>query len=266
MKKISYRPLIPLLVLLFASIILIIYINIIDSKQWYQPKPGITWQWQLTGDIDTSYNANLYDIDLVDTPQAVINEFHTRNIKVICYFSAGTWEKSRDDATNFPKEVLGNTLDNWPDEKWLDISNYENFQSIIEKRLDLAIQKNCDGIEPDNIDGFQNNSGFDLSYKDQLEYNKWLANEAHARKLSIALKNNLDQVNDLIGVYDFAINEECFYYDECDKLLPFIEEKKAVLGVEYELETSEFCDNASKFNFSWLKMDINLNGSRITCS
>ena len=34
--------------------------------------------------------------------------------------------------------------------------------------------KGFDGIEPDNIDGFLNNTGFDLTYEDQLAY-IWLA-------------------------------------------------------------------------------------------
>jgi hypothetical protein len=39
-------------------------------------------------------------------------------------------------------------------------------------RLDLAKNKKCDGVEPDNIDGFQNKTGFSLSYSDQLNFNK----------------------------------------------------------------------------------------------
>ncbi|PIN87481.1 hypothetical protein COV12_03660 [Candidatus Woesearchaeota archaeon CG10_big_fil_rev_8_21_14_0_10_32_24] len=53
---------------------------------------------------------------------------------------------------------------------------------------------------------------FDLTYDDQINYNKWLANEAHQRNLSIALKNDLEPVKELVNNYDFAINEECYYY------------------------------------------------------
>ena len=34
--------------------------------------------------------------------------------------------------------------------------------------------KGFDGIKPDNTDGFLNNTGFDLTYEDQLAY-IWLA-------------------------------------------------------------------------------------------
>jgi hypothetical protein len=63
---------------------------------------------------------------------------------------------------------------------------------ILFARLDLAVAKGCDGVEPDNVDGYANNTNFPLTVQDQLQFNIWLANEAHARGLSIGLKNDLD--------------------------------------------------------------------------
>ena len=40
--------------------------------------------------------------------------------------------------------------------------------------MDSCRDKGFDGIEPDNIDGFMNDTGYDLTYKDQLAY-IWLA-------------------------------------------------------------------------------------------
>ena len=160
---------------------------------------------------------------------------------------------------------MGETLEGWADEKWLDVSNYQKFSDIMEARLDLAVEKNCDGVEPDNMDGYSNDNGFDLSYEDQVVYSKWIADESHKKNLSVGLKNGLEQVEDVIDYFDFAVNEQCFEYEECEELLPFIEEEKAVFGVEYELETSEFCEEANEMLFSWLKMDYDLNGGRISC-
>ena len=235
------------------------------SDNLYKPNIGDSWQWQLSGDIDTSFNVNMYDVDLVETPQSVIDELHSYGIKVICYFSAGSWEESRDDESDFPEEILGRVLDGWQDEKWLDISNYEKFAFIMMKRLDLAKIKKCDGVEPDNVDAYSNNNGFGLTYEDQLKYNKWLSVEAHKRGLSIGLKNDLDQIKDLIDYFDFAINEQCFQYDECELLLPFIENGKAVFGVEYELSTNQFCNKANEMDFSWLKTNYDLDGKVISC-
>ncbi|MFA7686082.1 MAG: endo alpha-1,4 polygalactosaminidase, partial [Candidatus Gracilibacteria bacterium] len=235
------------------------------SESWWKPTPKTTWQWQLTGDINTAYNVDMYDIDLEETPQKTIDKLHSQNKKVICYFSAGSYEEFRNDAEDFPEEVLGNPLEGWEDEKWLDVSKIDLLAPIMEKRLDLAVEKKCDGVEPDNMDGNNNDSGFDISYKDQIAYSKWIANEAHKRNLSVGLKNGLEQINDVVTYFDFAINEQCFEYEECDNLNPFIKANKAVFGVEYELDTSEFCDQANEMKFSWLKMDYDLDGNRTSC-
>ena len=44
--------------------------------------------------------------------------------------------------------------------------------------------------------------------------------------------------------FDFAVNEECFRYDECDALEPFVTAGKAVFHVEYDLATTAFCAKA----------------------
>jgi len=65
-----------------------------------------------------------------------------------------------------------------------------------------------------------------------------LAAEAHAHGLAYGLKNDLDEVPQLVADADFAINEECFQYNECDGLQPFIDAGKAVFQVEYTVRRS----------------------------
>ena len=231
----------------------------------WQPTPGTTWQWQLTGDIDTSFEVAMYDIDLFDVPQSVIDTLHGDGRIVICYFSAGSYEEWRPDAPDFPAEVWGNPLDNWPGESWLDIRQLDTLGPIMQARLDLAVQKGCDGVEPDNVDGYANSSGFPLTANDQLTYNTWLAAEAHSRGLSIGLKNDLDQIPDLLPHFDWALNEQCFQYDECDLLLPFIQAGKAVFGVEYEGQLADFCPQATANQFSWLLKEWDLGPMQAAC-
>ncbi|MCG3211095.1 MAG: hypothetical protein FOGNACKC_04732 [Anaerolineae bacterium] len=231
----------------------------------WQPAPGTSWQWQLSGSIDTSFAVQMYDIDLFDTPQSVIDQLHAGGRVVICYFSAGSWEDWRADATDFPASVLGNQLDGWPDEKWLDIRQLDILGPLMQARLDLAVQKQCDGVEPDNVDGYTNNSGFPLAAANQLAYNIWLAEQAHSRGLSIGLKNDLGQIPQLVSYFDWALNEQCFEYTECDALTPFVDAGKAVFGVEYNLETSAFCSQANTRNFDWLKKNLVLDAARTAC-
>ena len=224
---------------------------------WWEPSPGTSWQWQLSGTIDTSFDVDMYDIDY-ETPTTIIELLHSLGIIVICYMSAGSWESYRSDAAQYPASVLGNTLEGWAEEKWVDIRQIDVLGPILETRMDTAVNKGCDGIEPDNVDAYQNDSGFQLTYNDQIVFNKWLAQQAHERNLSIGLKNDLGQVNDLEPFFDWALNKECFQYNECDSLLTFVNAGKAVFGVEYIGDPNSFCPAANGSNFDWLKKNIEL--------
>ncbi len=235
------------------------------APEVWQPSPNTSWQWQLQGEIDTTFDVDMYDIDLFDVPQSVIDKLHKDGRIVICYFSAGSFEPWREDAKDFPESVKGKKLEDFEEERWLDISQLATLAPIMRARLDLAVQKKCDGVEPDNVDGYTNDTGKPLTAKDQLEYNTFLAKEAHARGLSVGLKNNLEQVLELEPHFDWALNEQCFQYNECDRLLPFIRAGKAVFGVEYEIEAKDFCHLANAMNFDFLKKDYDLESERIAC-
>ncbi|CAF1145838.1 unnamed protein product, partial [Didymodactylos carnosus] len=242
----------------------------IYTKAWWHPKPLTTWTWQLQGTIDTTKNVQMYDIDLFDTPIATISKLKQAGRTVICYFSAGSFENWRPDASKFPKSVLGSVMEDWCDsstqcEWWLNIkqANMAIIGPIMQARLDLAKSKGCDGVEPDNIDGYTNENGVKLTYADQLAYNKWLAQEAHKRQLSIGLKNDLDQIPELVGSFDWALNEQCFQYNECNKLLPFINADKAVFICEYKGSTNTFCPKSNQMKFSTIKATLDLNGKNM---
>jgi|GEM_PF-2011557 len=211
---------------------------------WYIPAQNAPWHWQLLSTINESYAVDIYDIDLFDSDKALIQRLQSSGKKVICYFSAGSYENFREDVSLFDSKDLGKILDGWENEQWVDIRS-ESIRTIMKKRLDLAQSKGCDGVEPDNMDGYQNDSGFELTATDQLDFNQYIAEQAHQRNLSVGLKNDLAQIVELVDYFDFAVNEQCFEFNECDLLLPFIEQGKAVFNVEYD---GQFLNNSSQFN------------------
>jgi hypothetical protein len=182
--------------------------------------------------VSATADVAMVDADLFDLPQGTIDGLNAEGVVVICYFSAGSHEDWRPDAGDFPTGAIGDPLDGWPGERWIDHRDPE-LRDVMVARLDLAAEKGCDGVEPDNVDGYANASGFDLSAADQLDYNLFLAYEAHGRGLSIGLKNDLDQVPELVEHFNWALNEECQSYNECDLLDPFLDAGKAVFHVEY---------------------------------
>lgn len=197
------------------------------------PAADATWQWQLTGDLNTSYDVDVYDIDLFDTSKATIKRLKSQGRHVVCYFSAGSSEDWRDDFHAFKTADLGAPLDGWDGERWLDTRS-ETVREIMKDRLTLAVAKGCDGVEPDNVDGYQNNSGHPLTAKTQLNYSHFLAETAHDLGLAIGLKNDVDHVVKLAAVYDFAVNEECHEYEECGSYIAFTRQGKPVFNAEYE--------------------------------
>jgi len=232
------------------------------------PGPLVTWQWQLTGEIDTSLDVDLYDIDLFDVDEATVQALKAGGRTVVCYLSAGSVEDWRPDALDFPEEVIGKNYAGWPGEKWLDIRRIDLLAPVLRARLDNCAAKGFDGIEPDNIDGYTNDTGFPLTYADQLAFNLWLADEAHLRGLSIGLKNDPDQVPDLVNIYDWALVEDCFAEGWCEQMLPFVQAGKPVFAAEYvESGTApgDFCPQAAELGFSAILKRLELDAYREGC-
>lgn len=237
----------------------------ITVGNWFRPTAGTTWQWQLQGTIDAMYDVPVYDIDLVnETPTDLVGR------KVICYFSAGTFEDFRP--IDVPAGAIGEVLDGFPNERWLDIRSADVHRVMLE-RLDLAKSKQCDGVEPDNVDGFTNDTGFTLTDTDQLAFNRFLANAAHERGLAVALKNDLDQIPLLVDYYDLVLNEQCHEFDECDTLAPFPAANKPAFVAEYAdrfvddpQQRAALCASSVAANLRTLVLPLLLDDSfRFTC-
>jgi len=251
------------LVLAFVALAAFAAAGAADAR--WRPPVGTAWQWQLDGRLDFSVSTPVYDVDGFETTAKQVSRLHKLGRHAICYVSAGSWERWRPDKDKFPSSVLGNVMDGWPGERWLDVRKIRALAPIMRARLDKCRRKGFDAVEPDNIEGYTNKTGFPLAGADQLRYNRWFANQAHKRGLSVALKNDLGQVKALLPSFDFAIVEECFQYKECGKAVPFVSAGKAVLETEYKLPRSAFCAKADALGFSAMKKRLSLRAWRRPC-
>lgn len=132
----------------------------ITNRTLWQPAVNTSWQIVLQNPIlidssntTTTPNVDAFDIDLFTNTQDSITMLHSLGTKVICYFSAGSYEPGRPDSSNFTSSDLGKGLDGWPGEKWLQI-NSQNVRNIMSARIQLASAKGCDAVDPDNVDGY----------------------------------------------------------------------------------------------------------------
>ena len=204
-----------------------------DTKVSWQPAVGVRWQIQLSGTLSsTDVDADVYDIDLFENSNETIAELQGMGRRVICYFSAGSSETTRPDSSEFKDTDQGKVLDGWPDEKWLDLKS-TNVRKIMQGRLDLAKSKGCDGVDPDNVDGYDNENGLGLTQADAIDYVKWLADKAHNRGLSMGLKNAGAIIGSVIKEMQWSVNEQCAEFDECDIYAAFTRANKPVFHIEY---------------------------------
>ena len=237
--------------------------------EYYLPVVETTWQWQLQGSLNSEYDVDVYDIDLFETTAGAIDALHAQGRRVLCYFSAGSYEDFRPDSADFPEDTLGEPLDGFEDERWLDIRAPAVLAAVL-GRLDLARTKGCDGVEPDNVDGYANETGFPLDAQAQLSFNRAIAEAAHARGLAVALKNDLDQIEDLVDVFDLSVNEQCHEYDECELLEPFIAAGKPVFNAEYLdsylQDSAVVCSAAQSEGLRTLILPLDLDDAfRVSC-
>jgi hypothetical protein len=235
----------------------------VEKKIW-TPRPGVSWQLQLSGRPKLRVKAKVFDIDGFDNNARVVRRLHRKGRRVICYISAGSFERWRPDAARFPKRVKGRS-NGWPGERWLDIRRLKALRPIMRDRLDMCARKGFDGADFDNVDGYTARTGFPIEYRHQLRYNRWLARAARARGLAAGLKNDAGQARVLEADFEFAVVEQCFQYRECRRYRSFIAAAKAVFETEYELNRNEFCSKARRLDFSAIRKRLRLGGWRRAC-
>ncbi|KAI0401880.1 glycoside hydrolase superfamily [Xylaria palmicola] len=242
-----------------------------------QPAVGTTWDYPLGFSLTTS-NANkttvFYPVDLENTESDTIAALKAAGHTIVCYFSAGSVESYREDAGDFPASAVGNVLDGWPDERWVDHRDAA-VRAVMAARIESAAAKGCAGVDPDNIDGYDNDSGFDLTEDDTVDYVRYLADAAHAAGLAYGLKNAGAIVDAVVDVAQWAINEECAAYSECADWAPFVAAGKPVFHVEYTeddgatsvspAKRAEACAAAGQAGFSTIIKHYQLDDWAIYC-
>lgn len=270
-----------LVLMLVAAVALIVVQRRVatDEPPRWQPAAGTTWQWQLqagagaTG-LDLDVDAEIWDVDLFETTDADLAALQAADRHLVCYLSAGSVEDFRDDADDFPAEAVGEPLDGFPDEHWLDVRD-PRVLAVQIARLDRVVERGCDGVEPDNVDAYDGQSGFELTEANVVIYLHELAIAAHERGLALGLKNGAEIVPDVVDVLDFAVVEECWTLDECDAWQPFLDADEPVLVAEYPEDESpdgvqrhagDVCPAARESRASTLVLPLLLDGSlRVAC-
>jgi hypothetical protein len=219
-----------------------------------------TWYWQLQGAIDNSEPAAVYDVDGFGTSAAEVAKLHALGKHVVCYVDVGTWEKFRPDEGRFPRSVLGKP-NGWPGERWLDIRRSSVLEPIMTARFQMCEGKHFDAVEPDNIDGFANDTGFQITARQQLRYDEWVAGEVHSLGMAVLQKNDPEQARTLEPYFDGVLDEQCNQYHECSSFRSYLKAGKPVLNAEYHRSLYPgFCMADERLGIMGALYDLALDG------
>ncbi|GAA1996662.1 endo alpha-1,4 polygalactosaminidase [Catenulispora subtropica] len=209
-------------------------------------------------DIDLYADANVAGNNTTLNTAAVA-AIHANGAHAICYVDAGGIEKYRpdyqaavdwDNAHNH--QLIGKPYPGFPDESYANINNNVGQRDFLLQRMEARVSKckqaGFDGVEFDVVNAYEDGqatTGWDISAATQITYNTALADLAHRYGMSVALKNDISQIPQLLSKFDYAINEQCIQYSECLSSQnggygydQFTNAGKAVFQVEYTEKAS----------------------------
>ncbi|MBL0213309.1 MAG: endo alpha-1,4 polygalactosaminidase [Myxococcales bacterium] len=184
-------------------------------------------------------------------------ELRGRGVKVICHVDTGAIHLTDPDARKFPGfstapsppdrptapaagSVIGWSIDDAHlDERFLDIRTASRtlWTAKMWKRLDLAKQIGCDGVDGDRNDSISSDPGFTFTVADQNSWYAELVSQLHMRELSAGMRNGHTlpgQVDMFADDFDWMVVERCGEFADCDQTRPFINLRRVVFAIDYE--------------------------------
>lgn len=212
------------------------------------PAGKLAWDWQIGAATEAKValpaGVSLLDLDGFETSAAKVAGLKAQGVYAVCYLNVGSYESYRPDAAQYPDFLKIQTDPNWPDESFVDIRDVFREGSvlagILDRRLALCADKGFDAVEPDNLQNDQNVTSGVITRQDQLDFNGWLADRAHAHGLAILQKNGPDSILQadrqgrlMVDLFDGVLNESCQRYKECGPLAEYVRRGKLALNVEY---------------------------------
>ncbi|WP_410813086.1 endo alpha-1,4 polygalactosaminidase [Micromonospora sp. 067-2] len=222
------------------------------------------WQWQLSGPLDPTVDAEVFLLDPVATTAAQTAELRSRDRRLICHVYVGSVGSADPDVSRYPEVVRGSTGPR-PGSRWLDVRGWDALEPVLADRLRLCRGKGFGAVALADADGYARRTGFPLDFDDQLLFNRRLARLARSLDLSPGLVNDVPQLAALAPDFDFAVNEECVRLGQCAKLLPFADAGKPVFHVEYTGSTDDFCVTTVGYGFASIRKNRTLDAWRSPC-
>jgi hypothetical protein len=196
-------------------------------------------------------------------------------VYTVCYIDAGSYEPGRPDSGRYPASLKIQQDPDWPAEYFLDVTDVFRPNSvlagILTDRIKMCRDKGFDALEPDNLQNDENVRGGLITTRQQIDFNGWIADQAHALGLAVFQKNGPDKIllrdrtgKMMVEKFDGILNEECQPFDECGPLAEYTRRGKLALNVEYRPGTALNCTLMAQLGVNALKKDRNLAGAAMS--
>ena len=220
------------------------------------------------------------DVDVFTTSAAKVAQLKAQGAYMVCYINAGSYQPGYPDSDQYPNYLKIQADPDWPGEYFLDVTDVfkpnSELARILNARLKLCKDKGFDAVEPDNLQNDENVRGGLITTQQQIDFNGWFADAAHAHGLAVFQKNGPDKVllrdrtgKMMVEKFDGILNEECQQYNECVPLAEYPKRGKLALNVEYKRDPN--CTQSNQLQINTIRKDLSLKGGtmsgykRISC-
>ena len=236
------------------------------------PAGKISWDWQLGAEDNTLLppaGVKLMDVDGFSISASKVAQLKAQGIYTVCYLDVGSYEPGRPDSAQYPAYLKLQQDPDWPAEYFLDITDVfkpaSKLAVILKNRFQMCKDKGFAAIEPDNLQNDENVKGGKITAQQQLDFNGWVADQAHATGLAVFQKNGPDKIllrdktgKMMVEKFDGILNEQCQQYNECAPLAEYVKRGKLALNVEYSGTLN--CTLSDSLKINSLSRDLNLAG------
>ncbi|WP_407543218.1 endo alpha-1,4 polygalactosaminidase (plasmid) [Deinococcus radiomollis] len=241
------------------------------------PSGVVGWDLQLGagGDSDVTVPAGVkvLDVDGFSISASKVSQLNAQGVYTLCYLDVGSYEPSRPDSNQYPASLKLQQDPNWPGEYFLDVTDVFKpgsvLATILTNRLEMCKDKGFSAIDPDNLQNDENIVGGRITVQQQIDFNGWVADQAHARGLAVFQKNGPDKImlrdrtgKMMVEKFDGILNEQCQQYGECAALSEYTKRGKLALNIEYN--TTLDCALSTSLKINSLKRDLGLAGRNMS--
>lgn len=242
------------------------------------PTRNVVWDWQIGASSDSAIGlpggANLIDLDGFTVSAGKIAALKSQGVYTVCYLDVGSYEPGRPDSAQYPGYLKLQQDPDWPAEYFLDINDVFKpnsvLASLLTARMQMCKTKGFDAVEPDNLQNDENVSGGRITAQQQLDFNSWIADRAHATGLAVFQKNGPDKIlktdssgKAMVDKFDGILNEQCQEYGECAALAEYTKRGKLALDVEYR-KSALNCTLMQASGIVALRKDLGLVGQSMS--